>query len=74
MGNRLELLEAEALTLSPGERAAFAQVLLASLDDDIEIDAAWAAEAEQRIDAIERGLARPVPLADALTKIRATLR
>jgi ribosomal protein L21 len=74
MGNRLELLEAEALTLSPGERAAFAQVLLASLDDDIEIDAAWVAEAEQRIDAVERGLVRPVALAHALTNIRATLR
>ena len=34
MANRLESLEAEALQLTASERAAFAQVLLASLDED----------------------------------------
>lgn len=42
MGKPLELLEAEALQLTPGERAALAQVLLASLDEDAEIEEAWA--------------------------------
>ncbi len=54
MGNQLELLEAEALKLTAGERAAFAQLLLASLDEDTEIEEAWAAETERRIADIER--------------------
>jgi hypothetical protein len=34
----------EALKLSAAERAAFAQLLLASLDEDAEIEEAWALE------------------------------
>ena len=49
MGIELEMLEAEALKLTSGERAAFAQLLLASLDEDTEIEEAWAAEVERRI-------------------------
>ncbi len=37
MGTRLELLESEAMRLSANERAALAQVLIASLDEDSEI-------------------------------------
>ena len=55
MGNRLEVLEAEALKLTPGERAAFAQLLLASLDEDAEIEDAWAIEVERRIAEVEAG-------------------
>src|SRR6266542_1388836 len=46
---QLEILEAEALKLTPGERAALAQRLLASLDEDAEIEEAWAVEVERRI-------------------------
>ncbi len=46
MGNQLELLEAQALQLTSGERAAFAQLLLASLDEDLDIEEAWASEIE----------------------------
>jgi putative addiction module component (TIGR02574 family) len=47
----------EALTLSPVERAELADRLLASLDSgpDRTIDALWAQEAEDRLDAFERG-------------------
>ena len=74
MGNRLEVLEAEALTLSPGERAAFAQLLLASLDEDTEIEDAWAAEVERRIAAVENGSSQVIPLAEALAQARAALK
>jgi hypothetical protein len=40
MESELEKLEAEALKLAPGERAALAQRLLASLDEDAEIEEA----------------------------------
>jgi putative addiction module component (TIGR02574 family) len=47
----------EALALSPIERAALVEELLSSFDFPVqgEVDAAWAVEAEDRIDAYERG-------------------
>ena len=74
MGNRLEELEAEALTLTPGERAAFAQLLLASLDEDVEIEEAWATEVERRIADVENGTVQVIPIADALAQVRAALK
>jgi hypothetical protein len=43
METELEKLEAEALKLTPGERAALAQRLLASLEEDAEIEEAFSA-------------------------------
>lgn len=74
MENQLELLEAEALKLSANERAAFAQLLLASLDDDAEIEEAWAIETERRIAEIESGTTQVIPIADALAQVRAALK
>ncbi len=74
MGNQLELLEAQALQLTAGERAAFAQLLLASLDEDAEIEEAWATETEHRISDIESGAVQAIPLADALAQVRASLK
>jgi putative addiction module component (TIGR02574 family) len=74
MGNQLELLEAEALKLTPGERAGFAQLLLASLDEDAELEEAWAAETERRIAEIESGAVQVIPIADALAQVRAALK
>jgi putative addiction module component (TIGR02574 family) len=74
MENQLELLEAEALKLSAAERAAFAQLLLASLDEDAEIEDAWALETERRMTEIENGTTRVIPLADALAQVRAALK
>ncbi len=74
MGNKLEVLEAEALKLTTGERAAFAQLLLASLDEDAEVEEAWAAEVERRIAEVENGTAQLIPIADALAQVRAALK
>ena len=74
MGIQLEMLEAEALKLTSGERAAFAQLLLASLDEDAEIEDAWATEVERRIAEVESGAVQVVPIAEALAQVRATLR
>jgi putative addiction module component (TIGR02574 family) len=74
MGSQLELLEAEALKLTAGERAAFAQVLLASLDEDAEIEEAYSVEIERRISDIESGAAQVIPIADALAQVRAALK
>ena len=74
METQLEVLESEALKLTPGERAALAQRLLASLDEDAEIDDAWAAEIERRIADIEGGAVQVIPIAEALARVRATLK
>lgn len=74
MRNQLELLEAEALQLTVSERAAFAQLLLASLDEDADIEEAWAAETERRIADIESGAVQVILIADALAQVRASLK
>lgn len=56
MSATAESILEEALHLSAAERATLAESLLQSLDKpDPEIDEQWAAEAEARIDAAERG-------------------
>lgn len=47
----------DALALAPSERAVLVEEILSSFDHaaTVEIDAAWAKEAEARIDAYDRG-------------------
>ncbi|WP_040433281.1 addiction module protein [Chlorobium ferrooxidans] len=74
MGSQLELLEAEALKLSAGDRAALAQLLLSSLDEDTGIEDSWDIETARRIADIENGVVQLIPLSDALAKVRAALK
>lgn len=74
MENQLEALEAEALKLTAGERAAFARFLLASLDEDVEIEDAWALEVERRIADVESGAVQPIPMEEALEHVRSSLK
>jgi putative addiction module component (TIGR02574 family) len=74
MANQLEALEAEALKLTSSERAAFAQLLLASLDEDAEIEEAWATEVERRIADVENGAVQVIPISEALAQVRAALK
>lgn len=46
MSSASEELEAAVLSLPGGERARLAQRLLASLDEDLVVEEAWAAEVE----------------------------
>ncbi|MDY6830496.1 MAG: addiction module protein [Thermodesulfobacteriota bacterium] len=64
-----ETLFKEALTLKPHEKAQLIDKLLSSLDKpDKEIDALWAKEAEDRIDAYDRGKLKSVALEQVLQK------
>lgn len=74
MENQLEALEAEALKLTPGERAAFAWRLLDSLDEDTEIEDAWAFEVERRIAEVESGAVQVIPISEALAQLRSSLK
>ncbi|HET7611408.1 MAG TPA: addiction module protein [Rhodanobacteraceae bacterium] len=61
----------QALKLKASERAAVAERLLASLDvPDPAIDAAWAHEANARVEAHDRGEIESVPAEDVFAKYR----
>jgi putative addiction module component (TIGR02574 family) len=66
-----EVLE-EALSLPPVERAELAERLLTSLDasHDRRLDELWAQEAEDRLDAFDRGEMKAVPAKDVFDTIR----
>ncbi len=61
----------EALDLSPTERAELVEQILASFEFPArkEIDAAWAQEAEERIDAYERGEIKATPSDEVMKEI-----
>ena len=48
MSAKIEVLEAEAMQLSPVERARLIERLISSLDTDPAVEEAWAAEVERR--------------------------
>ena len=74
MSDQVEVLEAEAMKLSPEERARLADRLIASLSEDPGIEEAWAAEVERRIAEIEAGRAPVVPAAEAIARARDALK
>ncbi len=74
MSNRLEIVEAQALKLTAEERAQLADRLITSLFEDYEIESAWAAEVERRIEEIESGRAKLIPAADSIARARAAIK
>ena len=72
MKNTKQLL-AEALQLSPEERAALAGELIQSLETDVDSDAeaAWSAEIRARLDRVDAGRAETVSWAEARRRIHA---
>ena len=73
MGIDEMILERAAMRLPPRERALLADALLGSLDDDAtrEIQAAWAGEAADRLEAFRRGEVTAVDGPEALRELRA---
>lgn len=66
-------IEAEVMKLSRSERARLAQRILASLDVDDEIEAAWAKETARRWEEMETGAVEAIPAADVFAQARARL-
>ena len=63
-----ELLK-QAKALPPAEKLELVEALLSELDrPDDSIDAAWAAEADERLEAYRKGEIRAIPLAEVLVK------
>jgi len=66
-----EQIERELMKLLLAERARLAERLVASLDEDAEIEAAWIAEVRRRDEELMSGAVAGIPVEDALTSIRA---
>ena len=66
-----EKVLSEALSLDTRERAEIAAQLIASLDGepDEDVEAAWAAEVDRRIEEVEAGRAKLVPWEDVERRI-----
>lgn len=73
MSNQLEIVEAQALKLSPEEQTQLADRLVTGLFKDQEIEDAWAAEVERRIEEIESGRATLIPATDSVAGARAAI-
>ncbi len=60
----------------PTERAMLIDILWESLDEECvkEIEAKWAAESEERIDAVDRGELQTIDGPSALKNLRSSLR
>ena len=71
MAATVEMLEAELLKLAPADRSRLVERLLASLDEDQEIEAAWDALADAREAALKSGSVAAVPLSEALARLEA---
>jgi putative addiction module component (TIGR02574 family) len=69
----LASVEAEALLLSPEDRATLADHLLASLASEREVEDAWAEEITRRINAIESGEMAVSPVEQAISRARQSL-
>jgi len=71
----LTSIQEEISRLNPAERAMLIDILWESLDEEgvKEIEARWAAEAEERIDAVDRGELPTVDGPSALRELRSSL-
>jgi putative addiction module component (TIGR02574 family) len=67
--NALEVLEAQALKLSAADRSRLLERLLASLDVDPDVEAAWDAVADAREAALEAAQVMAVPLDEAIARL-----
>ena len=74
MSSQLEVLELEAMKLSPEERAQLADRLLASLFGEAGIEEAWAVEVDRRGREIESGRVQLIPAAAAIARARAAIK
>ena len=72
----LTSIQEELVRLSSPERAMLIDFLWESLDEEriTEIETKWAAESEERIDAVDRGELQTIDGPSALRELRSSLR
>lgn len=74
MSTQFEILQAEVLKLIPADRALLAEHIIASLDEDNEIESAWAVEVERRVAEVENGTVVGMPFEEVIAQARASLK
>ena len=74
MAMRREQVEAEARRLPRPERARLAEALIASLDDEAEIEQAWSAEITRRVEELRTGAVTSIPAEEVLAELEGLLR
>lgn len=74
MSLTIDQLKAEAMKLSPEERADLADWLWVSVMPRTEVEAAWEAEIARRIAEIDAGNARLIPAEEVMAKVEEELR
>jgi putative addiction module component (TIGR02574 family) len=72
----LEKVAEDALNLPPADRVALTRILIQALDgesaEDVEeVEAAWQAEAEKRLDEVLSGHVKTIPAEEVFAKLRA---
>ena len=71
-------IEAGALELPPSERARLARRLIQSLDEEVEdpteVERAWEADIQRRLDEYRAGKVQTTPAADVFSEARRRLR
>lgn len=70
----IEVLEAEVLSLPPGQRSHLLDRLLASLDPDTGWEQEWAQEADRREAEIAAGKSSWLPGEEVVARLRAQLK
>jgi len=73
MTTSLEVLEAEALKPAHADRSHLLERLIASLDRDPEVEAAWEMKADRREAALESGSVAEIPAQEAIDRLCARL-
>jgi len=69
-----EQLEVEARNLPRDERARLAEALLASLEEEAEIEEAWREEIRRRVGELEAGTVKAIPAEQVFSEIEELLR
>lgn len=67
----LQRIEADALRLSPDDRAALAERLWASVEGGDEPDPAWEAEIRRRMQEVDSGVVQCRPWDEVMAELRA---
>ncbi|CAN5625628.1 MAG: addiction module protein [Actinomycetota bacterium] len=70
----VEQLENAMMGLPAPERARLAERLIASLDEDSEVERAWAAEIRRRVEEHGNGTAATTPASEVFDRVRSRIR
>ena len=70
----IEDIESAAMQLSRAERARLAERLIASLDEDAEIEQAWAEEVRRRVEELHSGAVQSIPGEQVFAELKALFR